>query len=113
MQSDEGPPLPPIGLWIEPVLPPDWPQDGMGPLAVITSQIPAADTVPQGTWIAIRPSRACHHGLLQRLLRKPAYAHLALRCTALLARGYEHVGAGMDGQGQEVAWGRSPELSRS
>ncbi|MCU0656154.1 MAG: hypothetical protein MUF64_13150 [Polyangiaceae bacterium] len=105
----DGPPLPPIKLWIEPVLPPDWPADGLGPLAVLTAQIPAADSVPRGSWIAIRPAQAPARGLLARWFRKPGGAHLALRCTALLARGYELVGAGLDPQGHEVAWGRSPE----
>lgn len=111
MPDDGGPPLPPVGLWIEPSLPPDWPRDGMGPLATITSQIPAADAVPRGTWVAIRPSRVPPRGLLARLFQKPGGAHLALRCTALLARGYTQVGGGTDGQGQEVAWGRAPEES--
>ncbi len=109
MAEQGGPPLPPVRLWIEPVLPADWPEDGLGPLATLTGQIPAADTVPRGTWVAVRPSQAPPGGLLARLFRKSRGAHLALRCTALLARGYESVGGGLDAQGQEVAWGRAPE----
>jgi hypothetical protein len=110
MSGLEAPPLPPVQLWIEPVLPQDWPADGLGPLDVLTTQIPAADAVPRGTWVAIRSSQVPPRGLLARLFRKPsAGAHLALRCTALLARGYERVGGGLDGQGQQVAWGRAPD----
>ncbi len=104
------PPLPTIQLWIEPTLPSDWPADGLGSLEVMTSQMPAADSLPAGTWVGVRPSRGGgSRGLFARLLgARPAGAHLALRCTALLARGYEQVGAGVDERGQPVAWGRVP-----
>jgi len=105
----EPPALPPIQLWVEPVLPEGWPRDGFGPLAALTSQIPMAESLPGGTWVAVRPSRApLKIGLLARLFQKPPGAHLALRCTALLARGYEHVGGGLDDRGQPVAWGCAP-----
>jgi hypothetical protein len=101
---------PPIQLWIEPTLPAGWPPDGLGPLDALTGQLPAADTLPAGAWVAVRAARAPgSRGLLARLLgSRPAEAHLALRCTALLARGYEQVGAGLDDRGQVVAWGRVP-----
>lgn len=102
------PPMPPVRMWLDPLLPDGWPSDGLGPLDALTSQIPAADSLPQGSWVAVRKSRPAQQGLLARLFKRRPAAHLALRCTALLARGYELVGAGLDPQGDEVAWGRVP-----
>lgn len=105
----EPPALPPVQLWIEPSLPDGWPVDGFGPLAALTTQLPEASSLPGGTWVAVRASQAPRKGLLARLFLKKSGAHLALRCTALLARGYEQVGAGADAEGREVAWGRVPD----
>lgn len=101
--------IPSIQIWIEPELPSDWPADGMGPLAVLVAQIPASSAVPRGAWVAVRASRASSTRFFSWWFRKPAGAHLALRCTALLAKGYERIGGGLDAQGAEIAWGRAPE----
>jgi hypothetical protein len=43
------------------------------------------------------------------LVRKPRKAHAAVRCTALLARGYREIGCGTDPKsGEEVVWGLAP-----
>lgn len=105
---------PAVARWIEPELPPGWPADGFGPLPVLVEQIPAPADVGPGAWVGLLPSRRSPAGFLARspwlasLLRRAPAAHLALRCTALLARGYEQVGAGRDEHGREVAWGRAP-----
>jgi hypothetical protein len=43
---------------------------------------------------------------LRWLLRKRREVHPAVRCTALLARGFRNVGAGVDPKtGEKIAWG--------
>jgi hypothetical protein len=100
--------VPPIDVWVTPELGRDWPADGMGPVPVLTAILPAPETVEPGAWVGVVGGPAASGGLLARWLRRPAFAHAATRCTALLARGYEHVGAGTDDQGRDVAFGQAP-----
>jgi hypothetical protein len=100
--------VPPIDVWVTPELGRDWPADGLGPVAALTAMLPAPETVEPGSWVGVVPGASPGGGLLARWLRRPASAHVATRCTALLARGYEHVGAGLDDQGRDVAFGQAP-----
>ncbi|MFO0659639.1 MAG: hypothetical protein U0165_07400 [Polyangiaceae bacterium] len=70
--------------------------------------IPEPHALPAGSWIAIEATERVGRWSLRRLVQKPRFIHRALRCTALLARGYEHVGAGTDQDGRDIAWGRVP-----
>lgn len=68
-----------------------WPSDGLGSVRVVLAQLPEPSTLPRGARILVfsteqpRPSR-----ILGWLLRR-RHAHLSIRCTALLARGYRDV----------------------
>ena len=102
------PPLDPdavVGVAVHPAVGEDWPEDGLGPVATLAAALPAPDEGAAGTWIAVDGGHAARRGVLGRLLGRGApRVHLAVRCTALLVRGYEDVCA--DAQG--VAYGRVP-----
>jgi hypothetical protein len=93
---------------ITPQLDESWPQHGLGSLAEVLALIPEPSALPAGSWIAVEASERMGRWSLRRLVHKPRFVHRALRCTALLARGYEFVGAGSDQDGRDIAWGRVP-----
>jgi hypothetical protein len=63
---------------------------------------------PTGTLVLLLPELARRPGLLGRLAR-PEAVPLAIRCTALLARGFTNVGGGVEPtSGLELAWGIAP-----
>jgi hypothetical protein len=92
---------------IEPSLPREWPSHGLGPAAVLLEMLPAPSTFSPGAWVGVTEGDRAGAGI-GRLFRRRAWAHVAVRCTALLAKGYERVGAGVDSEGRSVAWGRAP-----
>jgi hypothetical protein len=105
------PPLAPdteAALVVCPALGPDWPASGLGPVAQVLSQLPAPGQLRPGSWVALddRPAAPSARGLglLLRRRRTAPRVHLAVRCTALLAHGYEQVCA--DARG--AAFGRVP-----
>jgi hypothetical protein len=81
----------------------DWPADGLGDLGVIVAALPEASDVEPGRWVLLRAEGARASGLSRLLGRRARAGHPALLGAALLARGFERVGAGPEG-----AWGRSP-----
>lgn len=103
------PPLEPqasVGIQVHPAVGDDWPANGLGPVEPLAAQLPDPARLAPGTWVAISAGRTARAwGLVGRLLgRRPAHVHLAVRCTALLARGYSHVCA----DEADTAYGQAP-----
>ena len=98
-----------VSVALEPMLDDGWPADGLGPVPALVSQLPEPRTLPPGAWLAFGTGTEPRGRGLGRLLRRGSrsHAHLAVRCTALLLRGYTHVCA--DAQG--VAFGQVPRES--
>src|SRR6185503_13747679 len=77
-----------------PILERTWPADGLGPVAVIVAQLPDPADLRRGALVIVRESGPRPKGFrgvltsLKGLFTKPPKAHPAVRCTALLARGY-------------------------
>jgi hypothetical protein len=84
-----------------------WPKDGFGPIATVIAALPNPEDLPKGTLVAVHGSgRARTNVLVRWLLPKRREAHRAVRCTALLARGYGNVGSAVDPKtGEWIAWG--------
>lgn len=100
------PPAPP-DREIFPTLDPSWPADGFGEVAKIAAELPAPEGLRPGALVVVhaRPSRSGGR-FFGLSWRAPRYAHAAVRCTALLARGYTRVGAARGGApGEETVWG--------
>jgi hypothetical protein len=96
-----------MALTIEPQLPEGWPADGFGPVGELMALLPDPSELEVGAWVAMAGSPARQPGLTNLFRRRPT-AHLAVRCAALLARGYERVGGGKGARGVDLAWGRVP-----
>jgi hypothetical protein len=85
----------------------NWPANGLGPVADLVSQLPPPEQRPPGSWVALDAGPAAKPTGLGRWFGRRTRApllHLAVRCTALLASGYELVCADPRG----VAFGRVP-----
>ncbi len=102
-----------------PILDRTWPADGLGPVAVIVAQLPDPADLRPGALVVVRESGPRPKGFrgwlasLQALLSKPPTAHAAVRCTALLARGYREISCAPDRRnGQNVVWGIGVPTSR-
>lgn len=109
------PPLPPFGLpsWSEGAqarallveVPKSWPSDGVGDVAVVAGQLPEAADLPPGTLVVVLGS-GDGEGLASRWLGARARIARAVRGSALLARGYVNIGAGVDpATRQDLVWG--------
>jgi hypothetical protein len=91
-----------------------WPLDGFGPVATVAAQLPDPHELAAGSLVVVHETGRRVRGL-RRLLafwkRKPR-AHAAVRCTALLARGYLEIGAALDARsGERLVWGFAPEAA--
>ena len=111
-------PRPPFGLkaWsdaadavaVELDLPNEWPSSGLGDLAAVARQVPAASELAPGTLVVVLGDAATSGGIFARL-RRPPRAARALRGSALLVRGFVAIGAGVDpASGLDLTWGRAP-----
>ena len=105
------PPLDPSAspaLSIHPSVGPDWPPSGLGPIPVLLERLPDPASMDKGAWLAVFPGPAVarRKGIVSRLFtpRTTEHVHLAVRCTALLARGYVRVCADEHG----TAFGQAP-----
>jgi len=105
------PPLDPTALpqvSIHPSVGSDWPASGLGPILVLLEGLPDPQSVGKGAWIAVfpGPSAPRRKGIVSRLFtpRTTEHLHLAVRCTALLARGYVRICADEHG----TAFGQAP-----
>ena len=95
-----------------PLLDRTWPSDGLGPVAVIVAQLPDPADLRQGALVVVRESGPRPKGFrgwlvsLKSVLSKPPKAHQAVRCTALLARGYREISSAPHRRsGEELVWG--------
>ena len=73
--------------------------------AEVAAMLPPPSSVGPGTYVFVMGAASRGAGLLRRWLGTVAVSR-AVRCTALLARGYVGVGAGVDPvSGVDLAWG--------
>jgi hypothetical protein len=105
-------------LEVFPSLDKAWPADGIGPVATIVSQLPDPNELSAGSLVVVRDAEKPPQGIrrlargVRRLWRKMPRAHAAVRCTALLARGYRDIGARLDPRtGEALVWGFVPATS--
>jgi hypothetical protein len=92
---------------IEPEVGDGWPAHGLGPVSEILALLPDPAELQPGAWIAVGSGSHDQRGLLSRLFGSQApraRVHLAVRCTALLIRGYTAIAADDAG----IAYGRVP-----
>lgn len=82
---------------------------------MLVAQLPDPAELPAGSLLIVRETQRPRPGFrrwldrAKALVRKPRKAHAAVRCTALLARGYREIGCGTDPKtGEEVVWGLAP-----
>ncbi|HKQ68716.1 MAG TPA: hypothetical protein VJT73_05220 [Polyangiaceae bacterium] len=115
-----GAPRPPRAPHLElfPRLDRAWPSDGLGPIAVLVAQLPDPGELPEGALILVRESGPKARGLRRwigaavRIFQKPRRAHTAVRCTALLARGYRDIASAIDPKtGEALVWATSSVTS--
>jgi hypothetical protein len=83
---------------------------GVGDAAAVAAQIPEAATLAPGAAIVVLGATAKQGGRLARWLGpRPVVVPRALRCTALLARGYVRIAGGTDEtSGADLAWAWTP-----
>jgi hypothetical protein len=105
------PPLEPNAspsVTIHPSVGPDWPASGLGPIQVLLEGLPDPESIGKDAWIAVYPGPPASRrkGIVSRLFtpKSADHVHLAVRCTALLARGYVRVCADEHG----TAFGQAP-----
>jgi hypothetical protein len=113
-------PSEPPHLELFPELDRTWPAHGLGPVAVIVAQLPDPANLPTGALVVVRESARPPRGFrrlargIRSLWRKAPKAHPAVRCTALLARGYREIAARIDARtGEYLVWGLAPTSPRS
>lgn len=95
-----------------PILDKTWPSDGLGPVAAIVAQLPDPSELRRGALVVVRESGPRPKGFgafiaaLKGLFAKPPKVHAAVRCTALLARGYRDISSAPNRRsGEDVVWG--------
>jgi len=119
MKSRLSTPLPRApDLELYPTFDKSWPADGLGPVATILSQLPDPAELVAGALVLVRETEKPPQGLwrvargVTGLWRKLPRAHVAVRCTALLARGYRDIAARVDPRtGEALVWGFVPTTS--
>ena len=84
------------------------PTDDGRSLAQIAAQLPDATTLPTDATVvvlarAVRNATSWRRWLGQRVVPVPR----ALRCSALLVRGYVDIGAAIGQRGEDLVWGRA------
>jgi hypothetical protein len=105
-------PARPPDLEVFPRLDARWPANGLGPVAVVLSQLPDPTDLANDALVIVRESGPPARGFsrvvrqIGALWRKAPRAHAAVRCTALLARGYRDIGSELDPRTNEaLVWG--------
>jgi hypothetical protein len=95
-----------------PLLDRNWPSDGLGPVATIVAQLPDPSDLREGALVVVRAAGPRPKGFrgwvasVKSMWAKPPKAHPAVRCTALLARGYREITASPHPRtGEELVWG--------
>ena len=95
-----------MDVLVTPALDASWPKDGFGAVSVLLAVLPEPASLTAGACVGVSggpPGTRFRH-----LFRPAPTAHLAVRCAALLAKGYLDVGAGVDDAGHEIAFGCAP-----
>ena len=95
-----------------PILERSWPSDGLGSVATLVAQLPDPGDLREGALVIVREAGPRPKGFRGWLAAaksvwiKPPKAHPAVRCTALLARGYREISASAHPRtGEELVWG--------
>jgi hypothetical protein len=94
-----------------PELDPAWPADGFGPVATLAAQLPDPLDLPAGALVLVHETGRRERGFGRAVAflafwRRRRRAHAAVRCAALLARGYVDIGAAQDARsGERLVWG--------
>jgi hypothetical protein len=113
---DEGakPPKPPLGLrtWTPSAnavaLLLDAQTADLRSVPSVAAQVPLASELAGGTLVVLLPTASQRRSLLRWFAAAVAIPR-AVRCSALLARGYVDIGAGTDqATGADLAWGSAP-----
>lgn len=88
------------------------PEDVAEDARALAEALPSPDDLAPGALVLVLAEPVPRSALTGRLLSALGRAKAAprvVRCTALLARGYVDVGAGVDpSSGADLAWGRAP-----
>lgn len=105
------PPTEPPDFELFPILDRNWPSDGLGAVAVIVAQLPDPSDLREGALVFVRETGPRPKGFrgwlaaVSSMWKKPPKAHPAVRCTALLARGYREISAAPHPRtGEELVW---------
>jgi hypothetical protein len=86
-------------------LPREWPTSGFGEMGVVAVQLPDPRSLDRGQLVVVLPRALPAWSGLAGLMTRRAWAAGAVRASALLARGYLGVGAGLDPRsGQDLVW---------
>jgi hypothetical protein len=107
VRSPASRPHPPFGLrsWDEAPgaglavlldLPREWPASGFGDVGLVAAQLPDPASLEPGQLVVVLPGAASVGTWLVRLVHRRAWAAGAVRASALLARGYAGISAGID-----------------
>lgn len=108
------PPKPPFGIagWnaeaVDVAVLLDAPPENHRAIASVAEQLPLASSLPSGTAVFVLGAAPSAHAIW-RLLGRTAPVARAVRCTALLVKGYVEIGAGVDeASGSDLVWGSAP-----
>jgi hypothetical protein len=83
-------------------------ETAIGESAAVAAQIPHATELPRATHVYVLATAARGSGVLRWLGLRTVPVSRVARCTALVARGYTSIGAGLDdATGSDIAWGIS------
>jgi len=109
VESDGGIPLAPgehASLVLHPAVGDDSDDGGLSLVGLLSEQLPDPSTLEPGSWVALDAGPAPPRKLFGLISsRRRGGVHLAVRCTALLARGYTDICADEAG----MAFGRVPQ----
>jgi len=93
-----------VGVLLD--LPEPWPSSGFGEVGVVAAQLPDPATLVPGQLVFVLPRGAPKSAWLGRLPGIRTWAAGAVRGSALLARGYQGIGAGVDPRTKmDLVWG--------
>jgi hypothetical protein len=71
----------------------------------VVAALPVPDTLPPSSLVMLPVSARSFASSLLAMLGRNAGPSRAMRCTALVARGYVAVGAARTDDGEDLAWG--------
>jgi hypothetical protein len=93
-----------VGVLLD--LPEEWPSSGFGGVGAVAAQLPDPASLTPGQLLVVLPKAAPKSAWLGRLPGRRSWAAGAVRGSALLARGYVGIGAGVDPRTKmDLVWG--------